>query len=119
MHAEPVQVRGRYARVVDEVVLEFVGEPAHHLDVRVVQRRTLHDERYRLQAPYDGDVLAGLDSQVFEGLDGNRNHPDPLARRRLGPPRDRQESIGGQAPVVTLERLDRVQVVFGNPVRPG
>ena len=59
MHAEPVQVGGRNARVVDEVVLEVGGEPADRVDVRVVERRALHDQRYRLQAAYDGYVLAG------------------------------------------------------------
>ena len=118
VHAEPVHVRGPYARVVNEVVLEAVGEPAHHIDVRVVERRALHDQRYRLQAANDGHVFGRLDSQIFEGLDGNRYDPDPLARGRLSPPGGRQKTIGIQASVVALERLHGVQVVLRHAVRP-
>ena len=118
MHAEPVQVRGRYAGVVDEVVLEPVGEIAHGIDVLVVEGRALHDQRNRLQAAYDGHVLCRLDSQALKGLDGDRDDPDPLARGRLGPPGDRKIAVGSEAAVVALERLDRVQVVLRHAVRP-
>ena len=118
VHAEPVQVRRRDAWVVDEVVLERAGEPTHSIDIRVVEGGPLHDQRDRLQAAYDRHVVGWLDALPLEGLDGDRDDPDALARRRLGPARDRQEAAGRKTAVVALERLDRVQVVLRHTVRP-